>query len=62
MTIPNQLCNGFMLCDNTSVTNILLAQAAHRTPTGSLAMCESEAKAQSTPAGTVINPLFATEI
>ncbi|MGA3677705.1 hypothetical protein ACPCXF_21820 [Lysinibacillus agricola] len=28
-------------CDNAFVTNILLAQAAHRTPPGSFALCES---------------------
>ncbi|MDM5249820.1 hypothetical protein [Lysinibacillus sp. G4S2] len=27
-------------CDNAFVTNILLAQAAHRTPSGSFALCE----------------------
>gem|GEM_PF-4603039 len=32
-------------CDNAFVTNILLAQAAHRTPPGSFALCESEATA-----------------
>ncbi|MGY3187027.1 hypothetical protein [Lysinibacillus sp. TE18511] len=32
-------------CDNTFVTNIVLAQAAHRTPPGSFALCESEASA-----------------
>ncbi|MGE7941555.1 hypothetical protein ACQKNB_05655 [Lysinibacillus xylanilyticus] len=30
-------------CDNAFVTNILLPQAAHRTPPGSFALCESEA-------------------
>ncbi|MGA3677603.1 hypothetical protein ACPCXF_21310 [Lysinibacillus agricola] len=28
-------------CDNAFVTNILLPQAAHRTPPGSFALCES---------------------
>ncbi|WP_375199654.1 hypothetical protein [Bacillus sp. RS11] len=28
-------------CDNAFVTNILLVQAAHRTPPGSFALCES---------------------
>ncbi|MFE3577532.1 hypothetical protein, partial [Lysinibacillus sp. NPDC059133] len=32
-------------CDNAFVTNIMLAQAAHRTPPGSFALCESEASA-----------------
>ncbi|MCL1703264.1 hypothetical protein [Lysinibacillus sp. Bpr_S20] len=32
-------------CDNAFVTNIVLAQAAHRTPPGSSALCESEASA-----------------
>ncbi|WP_236690917.1 hypothetical protein [Lysinibacillus xylanilyticus] len=32
-------------CDNAFVTNILLPQAAHRTPPGSFALCESEATA-----------------
>ncbi|QPQ31954.1 hypothetical protein [Lysinibacillus sp. JNUCC 51] len=32
-------------CDNAFVTNILLAQAAHRTPPGSSALRESEASA-----------------
>ncbi|WP_223554031.1 hypothetical protein [Lysinibacillus sphaericus] len=32
-------------CDNAFVTNILLAQAAHRTPPGSSALRESEATA-----------------
>ncbi|MGE7915015.1 hypothetical protein [Lysinibacillus xylanilyticus] len=31
--------------DNAFVTNILLPQAAHRTPPGSSALCESEASA-----------------
>ena len=30
-------------CDNAFVTNIMLAQAAHRTPLGSSALRESEA-------------------
>ncbi|MGA3674480.1 hypothetical protein ACPCXF_05335 [Lysinibacillus agricola] len=28
-------------CDNAFVTNIVSAQAAHRTPPGSFALCES---------------------
>ncbi|MGE7940988.1 hypothetical protein ACQKNB_02775 [Lysinibacillus xylanilyticus] len=36
-------------CDNAFVTNILLAQAAHRTPPGSFALCESEAAAIKAP-------------
>ncbi|MFB7158997.1 hypothetical protein [Lysinibacillus sp. NPDC056232] len=32
-------------CDNAFVTNIVLAQAAHRTPPGSSALRESEASA-----------------
>ncbi len=32
-------------CDNAFVTNIVLAQAAHRTPPRSFALCESEATA-----------------
>ncbi|MGE7944538.1 hypothetical protein ACQKNB_20980 [Lysinibacillus xylanilyticus] len=32
-------------CDNAFVTNILLPQAAHRTPPGSSALRESEASA-----------------
>ncbi|QQP12540.1 hypothetical protein FJQ98_26340 [Lysinibacillus agricola] len=32
-------------CDNAFVTNIVLAQAAHRTPPGSYALRESEATA-----------------
>ncbi|MGY3190457.1 hypothetical protein ACVWXS_005193, partial [Lysinibacillus sp. TE18511] len=32
-------------CDNDFVTNILLPQAAHRTPPGSSALRESEASA-----------------
>jgi len=44
-------------CDNAFVTNIVLAQAAHRTPPGSFALCESEATATTKrPAGSEINP------
>jgi len=64
-------------CDNAFVTNIVLArdpglnevkEAAHRTPPGSFALCESEASATNVfcseskatatkrPAGTEINP------
>ncbi|MGA3673903.1 hypothetical protein ACPCXF_02365 [Lysinibacillus agricola] len=32
-------------CDNAFVTNIVSAQAAHRTPPGRSALCESEASA-----------------
>ncbi|MGE7916943.1 hypothetical protein [Lysinibacillus xylanilyticus] len=32
-------------CDNAFVTNIVSALAAHRTPPGSFALCESEATA-----------------
>ncbi|MFB7158595.1 hypothetical protein [Lysinibacillus sp. NPDC056232] len=42
-------------CDNAFVTNIVLAQAAHRMPPGSFALCESEASATKRPAGTEIN-------
>ncbi|MGA3675273.1 hypothetical protein ACPCXF_09345 [Lysinibacillus agricola] len=52
-------------CDNAFVTNIVLArdpgasnasEAAHRTPPGSFALCESEATATTKrPAGTEIN-------
>ncbi|MGA3677068.1 hypothetical protein ACPCXF_18520 [Lysinibacillus agricola] len=57
-------------CDNAFVTNILLPQAAHRTPPGSFALCESEATAMfylcesattattKRPVGTEINPSF----
>ncbi|MGE7927716.1 hypothetical protein [Lysinibacillus xylanilyticus] len=47
------------------MTNIVLArdpglnevkEAAHRTPPGSFALCESEATATKRPAGTEINP------
>ncbi|WP_277815984.1 MULTISPECIES: hypothetical protein [Lysinibacillus] len=39
------------------MTNILLAQAAHRTPPESSALCESEATATTKrPAGTEISP------
>ncbi|MGE7950665.1 hypothetical protein [Lysinibacillus xylanilyticus] len=38
------------------MTNIVSAQAAHRTPPGSFALCESEATATTKrPAGTEIN-------
>ncbi|WP_161804473.1 hypothetical protein [Lysinibacillus xylanilyticus] len=40
------------------MTNFLLAQAAHRTPPGSFALCESEATATKRPVGTEINPSF----
>ncbi|MGY3188335.1 hypothetical protein [Lysinibacillus sp. TE18511] len=52
------------------MTNILLPQAAHRTPPGSSALreseasaamfylCESEASAAKRPVGTEINPSF----
>ncbi|MGY3188143.1 hypothetical protein [Lysinibacillus sp. TE18511] len=52
-------------CDNAFVTNILLprdpgasnaSEAAHRTPPGSFALCESEASATKRPVGTEINP------
>ncbi|MGE7913888.1 hypothetical protein [Lysinibacillus xylanilyticus] len=51
-------------CDNAFVTNIVLArdpgasiasEAAHRTPPGSSALCESEASATKRPVGTEIN-------
>ncbi|MGY3187566.1 hypothetical protein [Lysinibacillus sp. TE18511] len=42
-------------CDNAFVTNILLPQAAHRTPPGSSALRESEASAAKRPVGTEIN-------
>ncbi|MGE7913451.1 hypothetical protein [Lysinibacillus xylanilyticus] len=42
-------------CDNAFVTNIVSAQAAHRTPPGSFALCESEASATKRPVGTEIN-------
>jgi len=43
-------------CDNAFVTNILLAQAAHRTHPGSFALCESVATATTKrPVGTEIN-------
>ncbi|QQP12238.1 hypothetical protein FJQ98_24620 [Lysinibacillus agricola] len=35
-------------CDNAFVTNVVLAQAAHRTPPGSFALCESVASATTT--------------
>ncbi|MGE7916821.1 hypothetical protein [Lysinibacillus xylanilyticus] len=45
-------------CDNAFVTNIMLAQAAHRTPPGSSALRESEASAAKRPVGTEINHTF----
>ncbi|KOP79356.1 hypothetical protein AMS59_10080 [Lysinibacillus sp. FJAT-14745] len=57
-------------CDNAFVTNIVLArdpgasvasEAAHRTPPGSSALCESEASATKRPAGTEINHTFCRE-
>ncbi|MBG9455893.1 hypothetical protein ABE61_18000 [Lysinibacillus sphaericus] len=55
---------GITSCDNASVTNIVLArdpgasnasEAAHRTPSGSSALRESEAAAAKRPVGTEIN-------
>ncbi|MGE7943309.1 hypothetical protein ACQKNB_14580 [Lysinibacillus xylanilyticus] len=34
------------------------SEAAHRTPPGSFALCESEASATKRPVGTEINPLL----
>jgi len=54
-------------CDNAFVTNIVLArdpgaskasEAAHRTPPGSSALCESEATATKRLVGTEINLSF----
>ncbi|MFB7155381.1 hypothetical protein [Lysinibacillus sp. NPDC056232] len=49
-------------CDNAFVTNIVLAQAAHRTPPGSFALCESEASATKRPVGAEINPSFCRRV
>ncbi|KOP79234.1 hypothetical protein AMS59_09410 [Lysinibacillus sp. FJAT-14745] len=54
-------------CDNAFVTNLVLArdpgaskasEAAHRTPPGSSALCESVAAATKRPVGTEINHSF----
>jgi len=63
---PRKLCSVRKRSANVAAANVFCSEseatatpkAAHRTPTGSFALCESEASATKHPVGTEINHTF----